>query len=176
MQGLLPGRGFDCLLGEVSALQPSSATGPGTCCPRGSLGTPGQIGWCHGGGCGSWGKMQRGGTCGQQRGSASPALGNAPGGMRFGFVKAKADSQSERLLFRLEVVWWHVFPSCSCFSWSQEVPKESSERQLLRESREVGAGMWGGCCTVAQLGCKMFPRASESCGTNPWGRKIPAED
>lgn len=117
-----------------------------------------------------------GGNCSQQRGSASPTLGDAPGGMRFGFVKAKADSWGERLLFRLEGVWWLVFPSFSRFSLSQEMPKESSERQLLRESREVGAGMWGGRSAMAQLGCKMFPRASESCGTNPWGREIPAED
>ena len=44
MQGLLSGRGFDCLLGEVSTLELSSATAlpvPGTCCLRGVLGDSG---------------------------------------------------------------------------------------------------------------------------------------
>lgn len=93
MQGVLPGQGFDCLLGEVSTLKLSPATTlpvPGTCCLQGLCGDTGTE-WM-GSQMRLWALdvgQDAMGTPGQWQVSASPMLGDALGGFALWVCKSK---------------------------------------------------------------------------------------
>lgn len=169
MQGVLPGQGFDCLLGEVSTLQLSSATTlpiPGTCCLWGHWDTLDGVtdetaGTGHGAGC-SWGLWDSG------RSLLLPRCVMLWEGLPFGFVKPKGGSGDERLL-RLEGQHRIVLSSWPCYLWVRRC-----QGKLLDEPREVGTGR-GHLLAAAQRGYRAFPRASKSDPINPQGRKTPAK-
>lgn len=83
-------------------------------------------------------------TCGQQCVSASPALGDALGGLPFGFVKAKAVNDCSEALSGWKGSPGSFFPPILVSPPSQEVAKESSKQQLLKGAEGCGCQDVGG--------------------------------